>query len=69
MTVLWQPVADAPGGMRVLVCDPAGLVTIARRIGASWLDDADRRLIMEPHGWMELPQPRQAPEDGPIFLV
>lgn len=67
--MMWQPVASAPGGIRLLVCDPAGLVTVARRIGAAWLDDFDRRLIMEPHGWMPLPEPWLVADDATIFLV
>lgn len=65
----WQPIDTAPSGARLLVSDPAGLVMIARRVGTNWMDDAGRRLLMEPHAWMPLPEPHLADEDMPIFLA
>ena len=65
----WQPIDTAPSATRLLVSDPAGLVLIARRIGPNWTDDAGKRLVMEPHAWMPLPEPDLAGEDVPIFLA
>jgi hypothetical protein len=67
-TMEWQPIDSAPGATRLLVSDPAGLVIIARRVGQAWTDDAGRRLVMEPHAWMPLPEPHLAGDDVPIFL-
>lgn len=65
----WQPIDTAPPAMRLIVSDPAGLVLIARRVGTNWTDDAGKKLVMEPHAWMPLPEPHFAGEEVPIFLA
>jgi hypothetical protein len=51
----WQPIVTAPENERILVCNRAGHVQIARTAFLRWYDD-DGRLLDIPEWWAPLPE-------------